>query len=125
MSRFVSISRRAVMGGAVAAAAGALACVLPSVLHGRADPLDAAVARLLPHCASARTIGLAYLAVAPGEGPIEALRARLGSFTDAEAIAHVDAFGPGAVAGRLGPAVDRHLQVPAHPILRDPLRPAS
>lgn len=88
MSRLVvSVSRRAVIGGAVAAVSGALTYLWPSVLRGRADPLDAAVAHLLRRRNSARTIGLAYLAVAPGEASIEALRVRLESFADAEAIA--------------------------------------
>lgn len=87
MTRFATASRRAIMRGALGVVAGALAVFLPPAFRAIAHPLDAAVARLLPHRASARTIGLAYLAVAPGESSAEQLRERLGSLADAARIA--------------------------------------
>lgn len=87
MRRFAATTRRTMMRGLLGVVAGAMAALLPSALRAAADPPNAAVARLLPHRASARTIGRAYLAVAPDEASIAGLRDRLGSLVTAERLA--------------------------------------
>lgn len=92
MTRPVTISRRSVTGWLTGLASIALAIGWPSRLGAhalpsgdRANAVDAAVARLLPHRDSARAVGRAYLDLVPDEASLARLRALLGTAVEAMA----------------------------------------